>query len=242
MQGKNATGHSSLCEMCSTATAIQLQLWLSYQYDQHLRDVLLNACKDEPWYHRLATVEISRLIDVEESIARAISGEEGFRLTTKTKPITPACIKDVNHVKDRPGMPSRKQSKNNSQQQDRKKNPVVNYRRLLCRNCLSDEHLLRNCDRISNFNRMRLVNHMFSLNSMSTTDEACREAMDIIQNFGHGGWKECLLGFESGNESEAKSKEENENFEYHTEAEINLTTSCGNENCQVPDSKYRQSF
>ena len=131
MQGKNATGHSSLREMCSTANAIQLQLGPSSQDDQHLRDVLLSACKDEPWYDRLATMEIRRLIHVEESIASAISAEEGFRLTKKIKTITPAYIKGVNYVKDRPGMPSRKLLKNTSQQQDRKKNPVVNYRRLL---------------------------------------------------------------------------------------------------------------
>ena len=108
MQGKNANDDSYLHEMFSTAIAIQLQLGPSYQDDQHLRDVLLNGCKDEPSYLRLATMEISRLVYVEKSIVRAISAEEGFKLTTKSKPITPAYRKNLNYVKDRPGIPSRK--------------------------------------------------------------------------------------------------------------------------------------
>ena len=44
-------------------------------------------------------MEISWLIDVVESIARAISAEEGFRLTMKSKLITTAYIEDVNYLK-----------------------------------------------------------------------------------------------------------------------------------------------
>ena len=47
---------------------------------------------------------------------------------------------------------------------------------------------------------------------MSTTNEVCTEAMGIMQNFGDYRWKKCLVAFESGNESETKTKEENENL------------------------------
>ena len=54
--------------------------------------------------------------------------------------------------------------------------------------------------------------------------------MDIIQNSDDYRWEKCLVAFESGNESETKSKEENENFQYYKQAEINLIILCRNEN------------
>ncbi len=48
-----ATKHSALRELCNIAASIQSQHRLSYQDDQHLRDVLMNACKKEEWAHRL---------------------------------------------------------------------------------------------------------------------------------------------------------------------------------------------
>ena len=68
--------HIALRELCSLASSIQLQLGPSYQDDQHLQYSLINACKNEPWAHRLVTMPTTRLLDIEESLARAITGKE----------------------------------------------------------------------------------------------------------------------------------------------------------------------
>ena len=50
------TLHKALRELCSTASSIQLQLGEFHQHEQHLRDALMNACKNEIWAHRLAVM------------------------------------------------------------------------------------------------------------------------------------------------------------------------------------------
>ena len=72
--------HKALRDLCSMAASIQLKLGDAYQDDQHPPDVLLNICRTEKWAHRLATMHMSRLLDVEESLARAISAEEIFNM------------------------------------------------------------------------------------------------------------------------------------------------------------------
>ncbi len=45
----------ALRDMCSLASSIQLQLGPSYQDDQYLRETLMNARRNEPWSHKLAS-------------------------------------------------------------------------------------------------------------------------------------------------------------------------------------------
>ena len=97
--------HTALQDMCQIASFIQLQLRKSYQDEQHLHDALLNACKNEKWAHKLATVPTIRLLDLQESLARAITAEEDQMTIEKQASIlTPAYPKDIHFTQDRPGM------------------------------------------------------------------------------------------------------------------------------------------
>ncbi len=68
--------HSALQDLYSAASSIQAQLEASYQDDQHLRDAMMNACKNETWSDRLVTMPTAKLFDVQESFAKAISAKK----------------------------------------------------------------------------------------------------------------------------------------------------------------------
>ncbi len=72
--------HGALRKLCAAASSIQLQLVESYEDDQHLRDALLNAFKSERWTHRLAKMQTSRLLDVEEWLARQLLPRKPFQM------------------------------------------------------------------------------------------------------------------------------------------------------------------
>ena len=104
---ENMDRHAALRNQCATASSIQFQLGESYQDDQHLRDTLLNACKDEKWPHRLSTIPVSSLLDVEESLAKAIKAEESMQEEARKSKPTPAFQNDVN-FSERSGMAYRR--------------------------------------------------------------------------------------------------------------------------------------
>ena len=66
--------------------SVHLKLGGAYQDDQHLRDVLLNACRTEKLAHRLAKMPMSCLLDVEESLAKSLSAEEIFNMPKPSQP------------------------------------------------------------------------------------------------------------------------------------------------------------
>ncbi len=107
--------HTALRDMCSLASSIQLQFGTSYQGDQHLRDTLMNACKNELWSQRLATMPTNRLLDIKESPARAVTAKE--KLESSKRKVVPAFANEVSltdyldHVnfnKNRSRLPYRK--------------------------------------------------------------------------------------------------------------------------------------
>ena len=180
----NDTGdrHVGLRKLCSTDSTIQLQLGASYQDDQHLRDALLNACKNEKWSHRLATMNTIRLLDVEESLSKAITAKELISsIPDKPDETSPAFSNGVNYsapyeinFSERTGMHYRRYATNRFNGGERHftcspkngnehlwyidgKNPIRNNARLLSRQCLSDEHLLRECPKLTPAKRVQLV-------------------------------------------------------------------------------------
>ncbi len=198
--------HTSLRDMYSLASSVQLQLGTCYQDDQHLRDTLANACKNKPWSHRLAAMPTNRLFDIEESLARAITAEE--ELESSKRKVFPAFsnevsladyLNDVNFNKNRCGLPYRKYGSGKEfpplfstpYKKADGKNPIRDYMRLLCRLCLSDEHLLRECPKRSPTKRVRLVRKVFSLSSIPSESEQCFAALDTIQQLNDEEWKEC---------------------------------------------------
>ncbi len=101
--------YDALRTLGSTGPYFQLHLGESYQNDQYLRDVILNACKEERWAHMLAGMPNSCLLDVEKSLARAITAEETiFQVVTKNllNPNTPEFANDV-IFSSGPGLPYR---------------------------------------------------------------------------------------------------------------------------------------
>ncbi len=159
----------------------------------------MNTCKKEEWAHRLATMPTSRLLDVEEALSRAIPAEEEL---AKTKiPLISnisAFPKDVNFSRDRTGLPCRRcgglnfnhfgnkshQNSNykNFQMHGDGKNPIRNYMRMLCRGCLSDEHLLRESPSLTSSKKIRIVSHVFNLDYISCDSDECHKALDEIQD------------------------------------------------------------
>ena len=155
-----ATRQSALRDLCETASMIQLQLGPSYQDDQHLRDTLMNACKMEPWAHRLTSMPTKDITSVQESLAKAISAEETHEIVMKNQKGSAALV----NLADMPGLPYRRYGQSNFKRRDfgkwkndkasNGKNPIRNNARLLCRNCKSDEHLLRDSDKLSTAKRI----------------------------------------------------------------------------------------
>ncbi len=47
MNELGTTRHKALHDLCSTASSIQLQIGESYHHEQHLRDALMSACKNQ---------------------------------------------------------------------------------------------------------------------------------------------------------------------------------------------------
>ena len=76
---ENSNRYDVLRRMCSMASSMQQQLGGSYQDNQHLRNALLSACKNENWSYRLATMNTSSLLDIEKSLAKAITAEESIK-------------------------------------------------------------------------------------------------------------------------------------------------------------------
>ncbi len=113
MKTSGSTKQSALREMCSTASGIQLQIGMSYQGPQHLRDAHLTAYKNEKRAHRLWTMPTNGLLDIEESLARAITAQKNLGRLTRN--ISPAYRNKVNYndnaasavnfIRDLRGMP-----------------------------------------------------------------------------------------------------------------------------------------
>ena len=99
-------------DLFSRAYSIQVQLGSSYQDDQHLRDAILNASKNGTWSHRLAIMPTRRLVDVQESLAKAISAEEELECVRSKKNQFPVFPKDVKFSRDRPGLSDRRYGEN----------------------------------------------------------------------------------------------------------------------------------
>ena len=168
--------------------------------------MLLNACKNEKWAHKLTIMPTIRLLDVQESLARAITAEEEQMAVEKQTSIpTPAYPKDINFTQDRPGMHYRqylgnRKSRNFEKAKDGK-NPIRNYMRLLCRLCLSDSHLLRECPKLSPAKRVQLTKYVYAVESVASDSDECTWALDEIQDFNDAEWKGCIPIIESENEA-----------------------------------------
>ncbi len=78
--------------------------------------------------------------------------------------------------------------KDQYQKQNDGKNPIRNFMRLLCRFCLSDEHLLRNCPKLSPAKRVHSVKSIFALENITSESDECNEAFDSMQEFDDRNW------------------------------------------------------
>ena len=178
----------------------------------------MNAEKNESWSQRLATMPTSRILHVQESMARDITAEKNLeQLRVRT---TPAL---VNFSKDRPGLfirgyeyDNRKGSRRspnllrNSRAPDGK-NPVRNYTRLLCRKSGSDELVLRDCDQLSPANRVRFSELILLSESVCSESGECNHALDIAQKYDDASWKELENSLSSPSDEE-KGGRSNINF------------------------------
>ena len=95
--------------------------------------------------------------------------------------------------------------------------------RLLCRNCLSDQHLLRDCNKISAVKRVQLTQHIFALESMDSDD-----ALNIIQEFNDDRWDECKAILDLEIEEDVR--------------EINWSTLSIDPKLPLPDEEYNHTL
>eukprot|EP00171_Calliarthron_tuberculosum_P005849 IDg5849t1 len=226
------TKHSASCDMCIKASIMQLQLGASYQDDQHLRDSLMNACKHEPWAHRLATMPTNGLLDIQEALARAITAEENLISSSNRSNQYAALSKDINYNAngddnqrydrsyDRSGLASRRYGRDTKLQnrtstwKNRRgpngKNPIRNHMLMLCRKCDSEYHLLRDCDKLTQVHKSSFAKHILCVESISSGSEECIEALDVIQDFDDDRWHHIETQYSSEAESD-DSKEAQEN-------------------------------
>ena len=110
--------------------------------------------KNEKCADKLTIMPKIRLLDVQESLARAIAvEEEPIAVEKQTSIPTPAFPKDINFTQARTGMHCRQylgsRKSKNFETARGGKDPIRNYMRLLCRLRLSDSHLLRECPKLS---------------------------------------------------------------------------------------------
>ena len=208
-----ATRQSALRDLCETASMIQLQLGPSYQDDQHLRDTLMNACKMEPWAHRLTAMPTKDIVSIQESLAKAISAEETHEIVMKKQQGSAALV----NLADRPGLPYRRYGQSNYKRRDFNKwrndkasdgkNPIRNNARLLCRNCKSDEHLLRDCDKLSNAKRISFAASVLCTETVLADSDECNHALEIVQGLDDASWNEIC---ESATQEEADNTQVND--------------------------------
>ena len=110
----------------------------------------MSAVRSESWTHQLATMTNSRILDIQETMARARTAEENLKSAEERRKVTPAL---VNYTSGRPGILYRRYL-NNNQSRERKfgqgyKPQRPPEERLLCRKCYSAERLLRDCYKLS---------------------------------------------------------------------------------------------
>ncbi len=198
--------HSALQELYLTASYIQAQLVASYQDDQHLRDAMMNACRNETWSQKLVTMPTAKLLDVQESLAKAISAEEDLESVQKSTQQVPAFPNDVDFSQDRPGMPYRRYGENLMNFKNPKfrdfgqkngKNPIRGAMRLLCRACFSDENLLRSCPNITPAKRVKLTKHVFAIDSVTSNSVEFNDALEHIQQFNDQQWDDCVSAIDN---------------------------------------------
>ena len=209
-----------------SASMLQLQLGPAYQDDQHLRDLLINAVKNEPWTHQLATMPTSKILDIQESMARAITANE--TLEKSRMRTTPALI---NFAKDRPGLSQRRYEYDNRKNLRRfpppfknyrtpdGKNPIRNHMRLLCRKCGSDEHLLRDCHKLSAAQRIRFSKLILLSEFVCSDSDECDHALDIAQQYGDAAWEELENSLDNLTDNE-ETDPNNINFSTTTPEQI----------------------
>ena len=232
-----ATNQSALRDLCETASLLQLQLGQSYQDEQHLRDALMNACKYEPWAHRLATMPTKEILDIQESLARAITAEENLQAIRRKSSVTPAL---VNFTRDRPGMSYRRYEKDSKPGRHGRsayyrphvnakgpdgKNPIRNHMRLLCRNCDSDTLFLRECDKLTSTQRIRFASTVLLTESICSDSDECNHALDVIQGFGNDAWHELEAQCSSSIESENEEEVNNTHFNSSVDLTSNLLSN-----------------
>ncbi len=207
MKTPSTARHSGLQDLFSTSSSIQAQLGSSYQNDQHLRDAILNAFKNQTWSHRLPLMPTRWLVDIQESLTKAKSLEEELECMRSKKNQFPAFPRNVNFSRDWSGIPYRRYAENSGNsyrmeaRQKSGKSLIEGAMRLLCRNCLSDEHLLRSCPEMTPAKRVRLTKHVLSINTVLSDLEKCRESLEQIQQFDADQWNDCLSAIKYSREN-----------------------------------------
>ena len=73
---QDPTAQSAIPDLCQTASTLQLQFGISYQRQQHLRNMLVSMCRLEPWAHRLTAMQTGDGTSVKEFLVRTITDEK----------------------------------------------------------------------------------------------------------------------------------------------------------------------
>ena len=111
-------------------------------------------------------MQANRLLDVEEALARAITANKELESAKQPEKSTVTVFpNNVSFSRDQPGLPycgycggPRYSRRHISIQKNFDgNNPIRDFMRLLCRKCLSNEHLLRDCNNISAAKRAQLT-------------------------------------------------------------------------------------
>ena len=160
-------------------------------------------------------MNITRLLDVEESLSKAITaGQSISSIPDKPDKTSPAFSNDVNHsapyginFSARTGMHYHRYATNRFNCGKKhftyrpkngnehlpyidEKNPIRNGSRLLCRQCLRDEHLLWECPKLTPAKRVQLVKSVYAVESINSDNDSCVSALAEIQDLDDQQWSE----------------------------------------------------
>ena len=106
------------------------------------------------------------------------------------------------------------------------KRTIRDCKRLLCKICLSDEHLLCDYPKLTPIERVQQAKEVFSLLTDANSSLQCIEVLDRIQEFDDNEWETCLHILEN---------EEMENA-------INWTCVIYNSHTKVPSNTYEETM
>ena len=68
------------------------------------------------------------------------------------------------------------------------KNPIVDFKRLICKLCLSEDHFFRECPKLTPAKRIQLLKTVFEITNVDSESDQCYEAMEETEGFDSEKW------------------------------------------------------